>query len=185
MDLGLLVAGLAALPLIPLMSGSWYCLPAGSFGGEGAVTVSPDRCYSAWTSFAVIDLVLMVTVVAVVTLVVLAVRRRGFPVHPGPVMTLLGGFSFLLVAWRLVSPPFAGAGRAGAPFLAAVCLLAVTGGGVLSSRLRSAAETRHRKGEAGPRSGGGGSHRGGRPAVAAAGRDRPRITDINRSGRPR
>ncbi len=188
-DLGLLVAGLAALPLIPLLFGSWFCLPSGSLGGEGAVVVSPERCFNAWTSFAVIDLVLMLAAVAVIALVVMALKHARLPVEPGPVVTVLGVIPFLLVAWRLISPPWAGAGRAGTPFLALACLAAVAGGGILSGRLRGAVRKRGRKGAPGNPGRGPGTRRsaGGdpRPAVAGPGRRRGEFRDFNRQGGPR
>lgn len=126
---------------MPLLFLSWFCIPAGSVTAEGAVAVVPERCWNAWTSFGTIDLILFFTAVLAIGVAVAAMFRVPLPVLPGPVLTVAGGLAFLLVAYRLINPPWDGAGRAAAPFFALLCLAAISSGGVLSRRIRTAHRT--------------------------------------------
>lgn len=179
LDVGLLIAALAGLITVPLLFASWFCIPAGSISAEGAIAVTPERCWNAWTSFGTIDLILFFTAVAAIGLAVAAVFKVGFPVLPGPVLTVLGGISFLLVAYRLVNPPWAGAGRSAAPFLALLCMAGIVGGGLLSSRIQ--ARTRNRRRSArGSRERNGGQRVGRRPLPAGTERAEAGFNDFNR-----
>ncbi|MCO5316118.1 MAG: hypothetical protein M9938_08145 [Solirubrobacterales bacterium] len=181
-DPGLLLAGAASLPLIFLLFGSWFCLPSRSLANEGAILIAPQRCWNAWTSFQVIDLLLLFTALAAIAAVVLTTVRTELPVKPGPVLTVLAGLCFLLVCVRLISPPWAGAGRATAPFIALLCLAVIAGGGMLSSRrgttVRSAGHDQ-KKG----RGDGRGPRPGRRRTTNGTRSEAPAFRDFNREGR--
>lgn len=167
--------------MIPLLFASWFCIPNGSLSTEGAIAVTPERCWNAWTSFGAIDLILFFTAAVAIGLAGAALLNARLPVLPGPVLTVLGGLSFLLVSWRLINPPWDGAGRAAAPFLALLCLAAVAGGGVLSSRFQARRKASRRPGRTG-REPVRGRPAGRRPVSGGADPAGPRFNDYNGKG---
>lgn len=137
LDVGLLLAALGGFFLLILMFSDWYSISASAPVADDAIGVGVGRGWDAWTSFAWIDLVLLLTVVAAIGSAVLSALRARIPVRPGAILTAIGGLSFLLVLYRLVSPPWNDAGREAAPWLSLLCLGAVIGGGYLSTRLQA------------------------------------------------
>ncbi|MDQ2621761.1 MAG: hypothetical protein M3Y45_01835 [Actinomycetota bacterium] len=137
LDVGLLLAALGGFFLLILMFSDWYSISASAPVAEDAIGVGVGRGWDAWTSFAWIDLILLLTVVVAIGSAVLSVLQARLPVRPGAILTALGGLSFLLVLYRLISPPWDDAGREAAPWLSLLCLAAVVGGGYLSNRLQS------------------------------------------------
>lgn len=142
--------------------------------------MTPERCWNAWTSFGTIDLILFFTAVVAVGLAVAAVLKVGFPVLPGPVLTVLGGICFLLVAYRLINPPWAGAGRSAAPFLALLCMAGIVGGGLLSSRMQARTRKHRRPARASRGRNGGQRAAGRRPLPAGTERAEAGFNDFNR-----
>src|SRR5690606_584776 len=134
--------------------------------------------WDAWTSFAWIDLILLLTVVVSIGMAVLAGLRVPMPMRPGAILTAFGGFSFLLALYRLISPPWSDAGREAAPWLSLLCLAAVIGGGVLSNRLQSKNREAARSG-----AGNGARHRE-KPAASRTRRRRPVTERTERDRRP-
>jgi hypothetical protein len=136
-DPGLLLAGAASILLFLLMFRGWFGLKQAAPVADGAVGVGLGRSFDAWVSFAWLDLLLLAVVA--VTVVFLAMAFAGFRMNfrPGPVLVVLGLIGFILVAYRLVFPPWAEAQREAAPFLALLCCLAIAGGGHLSYLISS------------------------------------------------
>lgn len=131
-DPGLLVSAAAGILLFLLLFRGWFGLREDAPVSEGAVGVGLGRSFDAWVSFAWIDLGLLAiaaTAVAAAALGFAGVRTR---FRPGPALVALGAAGFLLIAYRLVIPPWDGADREVAPYLALLCCLAISAGGHLS-----------------------------------------------------
>jgi hypothetical protein len=131
-DPGLLVSATAGLLLFVLLFQGWFGLREDAPISEGAVGVGLGRSFDAWVSFAWIDLGLLVIAVAAVASAAIGFAGVRTRFRPGPFLVVLGLVGFLLVAYRLVIPPWDGADREAAPYLALLCCLAVAGGGHLS-----------------------------------------------------
>lgn len=145
LDVGLLLAALGGLLLFVLLFSDWYSISATAPVSDDAIGVGAGRSWDAWTSFAWIDLILLLTVAVAIAAAVLAGMRARLPLRPGAILAVLGGISFLLVLYRLISPPWSDAGRDAAPWLALLCLAAVVGGGVLSNRFQEQRRTATRR----------------------------------------
>ncbi|MBK5111103.1 MAG: hypothetical protein JJE10_07000 [Thermoleophilia bacterium] len=135
LDLGLLLAAAAGLFLLYLMFRGWFSIQADAPVDEDAVGVGMGRSFDAWVSFAWIDLYLLLTVIVSLALPVLAARRVRLPVKGGAILVVLGAGACLLILFRLLFPPWDGAGREAAPFLAFLCAAAIVAGGELSNHL--------------------------------------------------
>lgn len=137
LDLGQVLAAVAGLLLIYLMFQGWFSLQEAAPVAEDAVGVGLGRSFNAWISFDWVDLYLLFTVVVAVALPVLAAMRVRLPVKGGAVLVLLGAGAFVLVLFRLIFPPWDGAGREAAPFLALLATAGIAAGGHLSNLLVS------------------------------------------------
>jgi hypothetical protein len=131
-DPGLLLSGAASILLFLLLFRGWFGLEQAAPVSEGAVSVGLGRSFDAWVSFAWIDLILLAVVAVAFAFVAMAFAGARLRFRPGPILTGLGVLAFLLIAYRLVVPPWSGADREAAPFLALLCSLAIAGGGHLS-----------------------------------------------------
>ncbi len=136
LDVGLLLSAVGGFFLLIVMFGDWYSISASAPVADDAIGVGVGRAWDAWTSFAWIDLILLLTVAVAIGSAVLAGLRVKLAIRPGAILTALGGVSFLLVLYRLISPPWSDAGREAAPWLALLCLAAVIGGGWLSNQFQ-------------------------------------------------
>ncbi len=131
-DPGLLLAAAAGLLLFLLLFQGWFGLREAAPVSEGAVGVGLGRSFDAWVSFAWIDLYLLAVTAATLVFAGMGFAGAKTRFRPGPVLVVLGAVGFLLVAYRLVIPPWDGADREAAPFLALLCCLGVAAGGQLS-----------------------------------------------------
>jgi hypothetical protein len=187
-DPGLLLAGAASILLFLLMFRGWFGLKEAAPVAEGAVGVGLGRSFDAWVSFAWIDLFLLAAVAVVLLFLGMAFAGVRLSFRPGPVLVGLGLACFLLVAYRLILPPWADAQREAAAFFALLCCLAIAGGGQLSflissGRIRaSSPRTSPAKGSS-PRaaSSGGSSYRSSRGSSPRA--SSPRSSTPRGSGR--
>lgn len=136
-DPGLLLAAAASILLFLLLFRDWFGLAQAAPVAEGAVGVGLGRSFDAWVSFAWLDLFLLAVVAVTVFFLAIAFAGVRLRFRPGPVLVGLGVFSLLLIAYRLVVPPWAGAEREAAPFLALLCCAAIAGGGQLSYLISS------------------------------------------------
>lgn len=170
LDLGLLVSAAGGLVLLYLMFKGWFNLQSAAPIADDAVGVGMGRSFDAWISFDWIDLYLLLTVAVTLALPVLAAKRvrvpvptvgrTRIPVEAGTVLMALGVGAFILIGFRLLFPPWDGAGREAAPFLALLCTAVIVAGGRLSSHLvavdrrrRTAAAKGKRPGPTSPRPG--------------------------------
>jgi hypothetical protein len=115
----------------------WFGLEQAAPVAEGAVGVGLGRSFDAWVSFAWLDLILLAVIVVSLVFVGMAFAGSRLNFRPGPILVGLGLVSFLLIAYRLIFPPWAEAQREAAPFLAMLCCLAISGGGHLSYLISS------------------------------------------------
>jgi heme A synthase len=103
-----MIAAIAALLLLIVMFiFSWFSLDA---SGEGEVFLSAadtDTGYNAWQSFGFIDIVLFVTILVAVggALVAANATSVNTPVTISAVTAGLAILSFLLILFRVISPP--------------------------------------------------------------------------------
>jgi hypothetical protein len=131
-DPGLLLAALAGFLLFLLLFRGWFGLETAAPVTEGAVGVGLGRSFDAWVSFAWIDLFLLAVSVVAVGSAVAGFAGLRLRIRPGLVLVAIGAGAFVLVAYRLILPPWDGAEREMAPFLALLCCLGISGGGFLS-----------------------------------------------------
>jgi hypothetical protein len=131
-DPGLLVSAAAGVLLFLLLFEGWFGLREDSPVSEGAVGVGLGRSFDAWVSFAWIDLGLLSIAVAAVVFAAMGFAGVKTRFRPGPVLVVLGLAGFVLIAYRLVIPPWDGADREAAPYLALLCCLGIAAGGHLS-----------------------------------------------------
>jgi hypothetical protein len=136
-DPGLLLAGVASLLLFLLLFRGWFGLEQAVPVSEGAVGVGLGRSFDAWVSFALLDLFLLGVIAITLTFAGMAFAGSRLRFRPGPVLTGLGSVAFVLVFYRLAVPPWDGAEREVAPFLALICCAGIAGGGHLSYLISS------------------------------------------------
>jgi hypothetical protein len=118
------IAGVCGVLLLAVMFLPWYdiggSLPSGlrqtvrNIGAASGV----DLTRNAWQSFAVIDIVMLLAILAAVGLLVLAVTQRSvaLPVAASVIVTLLGALATVLVLYRLINEPgFTIGGGGGVP----------------------------------------------------------------------
>jgi len=102
-----MIAAIAALLLLIVMFiFTWFSV---DLGDNGLFNV--DTGWNAWQAFSWIDLVLFVTIIVAVggALVTAAATSVNIPVAVSAITTGLGILSFLLVLFRVISPPDFGA----------------------------------------------------------------------------
>jgi hypothetical protein len=100
---GELIAGLAGVALfVIIFAFKWYGIKADLLDEtvEGLTR-------NAFQAFTVIDLVLLLTALAAIALPLWSALGRPAtgPIRPGLIVAALGGLAFVLIAFRLISPP--------------------------------------------------------------------------------
>jgi hypothetical protein len=114
---GELIAGLAGVALFVIMLAvDWYGVrgfevafgePGDVVAGGGGLNFVEVVTRNAFQAFTVIDLVLLLTALTAVALPLWSALGRPAtgPFRPGPIVAALGGVAFVLIAFRLISPP--------------------------------------------------------------------------------
>jgi hypothetical protein len=106
---GELIAGLAGVAMFVIMLAfDWYGLKVFLLAeGEPGLQPVEGDLRNAFQAFTVIDLVLLLTVLAAVALPLWSALGRPAtgPLRPGAIVAALGGLAFVLIAFRLISPP--------------------------------------------------------------------------------
>lgn len=122
------VAGAAALLLIITLFLPWYGASIEGFGVAASFT--------AWQSFALIDVLLFLLAGAALLLVamVAAGRERDLPLAAATIVTTLGGAATLLVFYRFLDLPFDGVDRRYGLFLGLASAIAIAIGGRIAMR---------------------------------------------------
>jgi hypothetical protein len=126
------LAAVAGLLLFLLLFQGWFGLREAAPVSEGAVGVGLGRSFDAWVSFAWVDLYLLAVAASSLAFAAMGFAGVRTRLRPGPALVALGALGFLLVVYRLIVPPWDGADREAAPFLALLCCIGVAGGGYLS-----------------------------------------------------
>jgi hypothetical protein len=153
------IAGLAGVALLVIMLAfKWYGVRAeGVLDESGALTTREGATRNAFEAFTVTDIVLLLTALAAIALPLWSAAGRQLPgpFAPGAIVAAFGLLAFVLIAFRLISPPNwtvdAGGGgelhvsdfpgtdvtrRVGA-WLGPVAAAAIAYGGYLSARVRA------------------------------------------------
>jgi hypothetical protein len=107
------IAGVCAVLLFVVMFLPWYeiggSLPEGQRQTVRSIAAASglDLTRNAWQSFAVVDLVMALAIVAAVGLMVLAITQRSvaLPMAASLVVTVLGFLATVLVLYRLIDEP--------------------------------------------------------------------------------
>jgi hypothetical protein len=106
---GELIAGLAGVALFVIMLVfKWYGIKGVVlFGESGGLETREGATRNAFQAFTITDLVLLLTALAAVALPLWSALGRPAtgPIRPGAIVAVLGGVAFVLIAFRLVSPP--------------------------------------------------------------------------------
>jgi hypothetical protein len=132
------VAAIAGIALLVIMFLPWFGI--GGVAGEALeqaqdLGFAPDVSTSAnaWESFDVIDLVLLLTVIAAVGVAVAAMMAQtvALPIAASAITAGLGILSTVLVAYRLLDPPYDASRKFGA-FLGLIAAAGVAYGGWLA-----------------------------------------------------
>jgi hypothetical protein len=132
------VAAIAGIALLVIMFLPWFGI--GGVAGEAIeqaqdLGFAPDVSTSAnaWESFDVIDLVLLLTVIAAVGVAVAAMMAQtvAMPIAASAITAGLGILSTVLVAYRLLDPPYDASRKFGA-FLGLIAAAGVAYGGWLA-----------------------------------------------------
>jgi hypothetical protein len=118
------IAGVCAVALLVVMFLPWYEI-GGSLPPSLRQTIRSisaasgvDLTRNAWQSFAVLDVVMLLAILAAVGLLVLALTQRSvaLPVAASVIVTALGALATLLVLYRLINEPgFTIGGGGGVP----------------------------------------------------------------------
>ncbi|MFI5028991.1 MAG: hypothetical protein ACHQCF_08455, partial [Solirubrobacterales bacterium] len=99
------VAAVSAVLLFIFMFFTWFGVEVSGVGGfSGSV---PGAGGSAWDALDFIPIVLMITIIVALAVAVLRLTDSTYelPVSMNAVVTALGGFSVLLILFRIVDPP--------------------------------------------------------------------------------
>jgi hypothetical protein len=118
------IAGIAGVALFIFMFFAWYSVDVAGFSASA----------NAWESFDLTDLILFVTAVAAVGAAIVAANgaSASLPIAASSVVAGLGGFSTLLVLYRLLNPPGEGdVSRSIGIFLGLIAVAAIAYGGYL------------------------------------------------------
>jgi hypothetical protein len=133
------VAAIAGIALLVIMFLPWF-----GFGGVADEAIEQvqdlgfatdvETSLNAWESFGVIDLVLLLTVIAAVGVALAAMMAQtvAMPIAASAITAGLGILSTVLVAYRLLDPPFDGADRKFGAFLGLIAAAGVAYGGWLA-----------------------------------------------------
>lgn len=173
---GDLIAGGSALLLLIFMFFKWYGLEE---DGEDVPEAFEDLAsFSAWESFAFIDILLFLIIAAVIAIVVIRLAGVQMPQLPAPLGVIilgLGALAVLLILFRLIVVPNpeieilgqtvnaedgdGEVGRSFGVFLGLLAAIGIAAGGFLSAQERGEAIP----GVGGPGAGAGGPLGGGQP----------------------
>lgn len=101
---GEVLSAVAGLTLLGLMEATWFEHPTAS--NFSASVIGFETTPNAWHAFAVIDWVLLATIVCAISAAGITVTRSTIhlPLAASAVVTIMGGISTLLIVYRIVDP---------------------------------------------------------------------------------
>lgn len=142
---------------------------------ESAVDAAGDTTANAWQAFDIIDLFLLLTILAALTLAAISATatRVNLPVALSSIVAGLGGLATLLVLYRLIDPPAEGIDRSFGIFLGLVATAAIAYGGWRAMEDEGTSFSDQADRPQGPGTGGGGTGGGTPPPPPATGGGAP------------
>jgi hypothetical protein len=165
------IAGVSSIVLFIFMFFDWFTVEVS--GGSGVFSASASAGGSAWDALDWIPIVLVITILAALGVAALRLLESDYepPVSGNAIVAILGAISFLLILYRIISPPDAGS----VPGLSidvspafGIFVSLVAAAGIAYGAYRAMQAEGASFGEIGDRfGGGGGGGGGGRPSRAS------------------
>jgi hypothetical protein len=102
------IAGVSSIVLFIFMFFDWFTVEVS--GGNGVFSASASAGGSAWDALDWIPIVLVITIIAALGLAALRLTDSSYepPVSGNAIVAILGALSFLLILYRIISPPDGG-----------------------------------------------------------------------------
>lgn len=146
------IAGVSALLLFIFMFFDWFSASA----SNGFVTISVGG--SAWDALDVIPIILLIAIVAAVGVAVVRISDAVFEpaISMNAVVSVLGAISFLLILYRIISPPDSGVSGIDVSPEVGIFLGLIAAAGIAYGGYRAMQEEGVTFGDVGNRLGGGG-----------------------------
>lgn len=154
LSMGEKIAGVSALLLFIFMFLDWFSASA----SNGFVTISVGG--SAWDALDVIPIILLIAIVAAVGVAVVRISDAVFEpaISMNAVVSVLGAISFLLILYRIISPPDSGVSGIDVSPEVGIFLGLIAAAGIAYGGYRGMQEEGVTFGDVGNRLGGGGGH---------------------------
>lgn len=151
------IAGVSGVLLFIFMFFDWFTASA----SNGLFSVSVGG--SAWDALEVIPIILMIAIVAAVGVAVIRLTDAVFepPISMNAVVAVLGAISFLLILYRIISPPDSGISEISVDPAVGIFLGLIAAAGITFGGYRAMQEEGVTFGDVGDRLGGGGRGPGG------------------------
>ncbi|MGN6815799.1 MAG: hypothetical protein ACTHK3_06915 [Solirubrobacterales bacterium] len=161
LSMGEKIAGISALLLFIFMFFDWFSASA----SNGFVTISVGG--SAWDALDVIPIILLIAIVAAVGVAVVRLSDAIFEpaISMNAVVSVLGAISFLLILYRIISPPDSGVSGIDVSPEVGIFLGLIAAAGIAYGGYRAMQEEGVTFGDVGDRLGGGGGHGHGGPGA--------------------
>jgi hypothetical protein len=159
------IAGVSAILLFIFMFFDWFTASA----SNGLFSVSVGG--SAWDALDVIPIILLIAIVAAVGVAVVRLSDAVFEpsISINAVVSILGAISFLLILYRIISPPDSGISEVSVDPALGIFLSLIAAAGITYGGYRAMQEEGTTFGDIGDRLGGGGGGPGGPGAGSGGG----------------
>lgn len=151
------IAGISAVLLFIFTFFDWFSASA----SNGFVTISVGG--NAWDALDVIPIILLIAIVAAVGVAVVRLTDAVFEpaISMNAVVSILGAISFLLILYRIISPPDSGVSGIDVSPEVGIFLALIAAAGIAYGGYRAMQEEGVTFGDVGDRLGGGGHGHGG------------------------
>lgn len=155
------IAGVSGVLLFIFMFLDWFSVSA----SNGFVTISVGG--NAWDALDVIPIILLIAIVAAVGVAVVRLTDAVFEpaISMNAVVAVLGAISFLLILYRIISPPDSGVSGIDVSPEVGIFLSLIAAAGIAYGGYRAMQEEGVTFGDMGDRLGGGGGHGHGGPGT--------------------
>ena len=155
------IAGVSGVLLFIFMFLDWFSVSA----SNGFVTISVGG--NAWDALDVIPIILLIAIVAAVGVAVVRLTDAVFEpaISMNAVVAVLGAISFLLILYRIISPPDSGVSGIDVSPEVGIFLSLIAAAGIAYGGYRAMQEEGVTFGDMGDRLGGGGGHGHGGPGA--------------------
>jgi hypothetical protein len=148
------IAGVSGVLLFIFMFFDWFSVSA----SNGFISVSVGG--NAWDTLDVIPIILLIAIVAAVGVAVVRLTDAVFEpaISMNAVVSILGAISFLLILYRIISPPDSGVSGIDVSPEVGIFLGLIAAAGIAYGGYRAMQEEGVTFGDVGDRLGGGGGH---------------------------